>query len=288
MSSMTGSRWLAAAAAPLIATAAAQADYLGLEVTAKDISGFEDVVSYVFNLYAVFDPTPGDQVDAAGSHSTKVPAHLTLTGARFYQNPLNPSNAGRTAPPAEFVDLFPSLVVDTFLTVGLKTVPTGEEDQTGLTIDFPLEDGVPTEWGVWEPDELFLTNAAWFLFDPGHPQGQPGQADNPPGRVLIGQFSVAPCGHDDVSFEGSLVVIGVNGSSGEMFLEMSTFSWQSGGATPCRWDLDGSEAVGTADLLEMLSSWGPNPFHPADINCDGTVGTADLLDLLSNWGPCPP
>jgi hypothetical protein len=58
-------------------------------------------------------------------------------------------------------------------------------------------------------------------------------------------------------------------------------------ASSCPWDLDGSGAVGTADLLDLLSAWGPNPGHPADFNGDGSVGTADLLKLLSNWGGCP-
>jgi hypothetical protein len=55
----------------------------------------------------------------------------------------------------------------------------------------------------------------------------------------------------------------------------------------CTHDITGDGSVGTADLLDLLSAWGPNPGHPADFDGDGSVGTADLLDLLSNWGPCP-
>ena len=54
----------------------------------------------------------------------------------------------------------------------------------------------------------------------------------------------------------------------------------------CPWDLTGDGAVGTADLLDLLSQWNTDPGGPPDFNGDQTVGTADLLELLSNWGPC--
>ena len=56
---------------------------------------------------------------------------------------------------------------------------------------------------------------------------------------------------------------------------------------PCLADLDGSGYVGIADMLAMLSAWGPCPDCPEDLDGDGTVGVADLLALLSVWGPCP-
>ena len=55
----------------------------------------------------------------------------------------------------------------------------------------------------------------------------------------------------------------------------------------CPTDLDGDGNTGTADLLDLLSAWGPNPGHPADFNGDGVVATGDLLELLINWGLCP-
>ena len=53
----------------------------------------------------------------------------------------------------------------------------------------------------------------------------------------------------------------------------------------CMWDLDGTESVGVADLLELLAQWGTP--GTADFNRDGIVNTADLLILFANWGPCP-
>ena len=55
----------------------------------------------------------------------------------------------------------------------------------------------------------------------------------------------------------------------------------------CVGDLDGSGAVGAADLAILLGSWGPNPGHPADLDGDGDVGGEDLAILLGAWGPCP-
>jgi uncharacterized Ntn-hydrolase superfamily protein len=53
-------------------------------------------------------------------------------------------------------------------------------------------------------------------------------------------------------------------------------------------DIDGDGAVSTADLLALLSAWGPCPPLPesclADLNGDGVVSTGDLLILLSAWG----
>ena len=54
---------------------------------------------------------------------------------------------------------------------------------------------------------------------------------------------------------------------------------------PCPWDLDGSGAVGTSDLLELFAQWGTA--GPADFDGSGIVNTADLLILFANWGPCP-
>ena len=53
-------------------------------------------------------------------------------------------------------------------------------------------------------------------------------------------------------------------------------------------DLNGDNAVGVADLLELLASWGScgKGCCLADLDIDGAVGLSDLLALLANWGPC--
>ena len=52
-------------------------------------------------------------------------------------------------------------------------------------------------------------------------------------------------------------------------------------------DIDGDGVVDFADLLEILSQWGPCPEPPkacpGDLDGDGDVDFQDLLVLLSNW-----
>ena len=56
-------------------------------------------------------------------------------------------------------------------------------------------------------------------------------------------------------------------------VDMGAYEFQV--ASPCTWDLNDDDAVGTGDLILLLGSWG-DPY-----------GTADLIELLGNWGPCP-
>jgi hypothetical protein len=52
-------------------------------------------------------------------------------------------------------------------------------------------------------------------------------------------------------------------------------------------DVNGDFTVGTADLLDLLSNWGPvvdQVGMAADLNADGVISTSDLLDQLDNWG----
>ncbi|MBX3374275.1 MAG: DNRLRE domain-containing protein [Phycisphaeraceae bacterium] len=59
---------------------------------------------------------------------------------------------------------------------------------------------------------------------------------------------------------------------------------------PVPGDINGDGTVDFADLLLVLSAWGPcpgDPHHdpcPADLTGDGTVDFADLLIVLANWG----
>jgi len=61
---------------------------------------------------------------------------------------------------------------------------------------------------------------------------------------------------------------------------------QRGAAFTCDSDLDGNGLVNTADLLGLLSQWGPCEDCSGDLDGDGSVGTSDLLQLLADWGPC--
>jgi len=59
------------------------------------------------------------------------------------------------------------------------------------------------------------------------------------------------------------------------------------GVADCPQDLDGSGSVDFADILTVLSSWGPCLGCAADFDGDDLVGFGDLLAVLAAWGPCP-
>ena len=55
----------------------------------------------------------------------------------------------------------------------------------------------------------------------------------------------------------------------------------------CPEDLDGSGVVDFADILVILSAWGPCDGCPEDLSGNGIIEFADILAVLGAWGPCP-
>ena len=55
----------------------------------------------------------------------------------------------------------------------------------------------------------------------------------------------------------------------------------------CYADIDGDGLVSVADLLSVISFWGPCSGCSEDIDASGTVDVADLLAVIGAWGPCP-
>ncbi|MCH8824122.1 MAG: hypothetical protein IH984_11520 [Planctomycetes bacterium] len=102
--------------------------------------------------------------------------------------------------------------------------------------------------------------------------------NNPVGRYLVGGSGGAP---EPTGFRlfGGTNAVGAAGNT----LAFDNINI----ATPvdCPWDLDGSGAVGTNDLLLLFAFWGQVGV-PADFD-GGGVGTSDLLILFANWGLCP-
>ncbi|MHC4427691.1 MAG: right-handed parallel beta-helix repeat-containing protein [Planctomycetota bacterium] len=69
-------------------------------------------------------------------------------------------------------------------------------------------------------------------------------------------------------------------------VDMGAYELPGSAADVVLGDFNGDGAVGTADLLTLLSAWGPcgPDCCLEDLDLNGTVGTSDLLILLSNWG----
>lgn len=58
----------------------------------------------------------------------------------------------------------------------------------------------------------------------------------------------------------------------------------------CIGDINGSNTVDVADLLQVITNWGAcaNPGNcPSDITGDDQVNVADLLAVITHWGSCP-
>ena len=52
-------------------------------------------------------------------------------------------------------------------------------------------------------------------------------------------------------------------------------------------DVTGDDCVTFADILQLLSAWGPCGDCPEDVDNSGEVDFQDVLAVLAAWGPCP-
>ncbi len=77
----------------------------------------------------------------------------------------------------------------------------------------------------------------------------------------------------------------IAGFDGMVFAHLQVSTTQVSAACPA--DLDGSGAIGAADLAILLGSWGLCGGCGADLDGSGNVGAEDLAVLLGSWGPCP-
>ncbi len=168
---------LAGISAPLIATAAADAGFVGIKVTKKP----NTLGLMVVNVYAEFDNQGGDWMQAVAG-SLLSPLSISVIGGTFYNTP---NTGGDTAPTTFLVGIFPSLAFDTFVTIGVKQVgapPVGQPFDGTTLVNYPQPiAGTGT----------FTSNGSWAILGP-LAQGNPFDPINSfpgNGQVLIGQFS---------------------------------------------------------------------------------------------------
>ncbi|MBX3372315.1 MAG: hypothetical protein KF817_00635 [Phycisphaeraceae bacterium] len=90
------------------------------------------------------------------------------------------------------------------------------------------------------------------------------------------------------AFEGLTYLVrlgGYQGATGEGTLSITCIPDPV--PDPCTGDIDGNGEVDFADVLALLSAWGPCLGCDEDLDDNGEVDFSDLLLLLSAWGPCP-
>ena len=110
-------------------------------------------------------------------------------------------------------------------------------------------------------------------------------------------------GGGSVSSNGALSISGTSGQPDASNVVTGGSLTLTGGFWPgatiaidCPADITHDNAVGVADLLSVIGTWGacPSPCPPrcaSDISPistgDCAVNVADLLMVISSWGPCP-
>jgi hypothetical protein len=168
---------LAGISAPLIATAAADAGFVGVKVVAKP----NEFGLFVCNVYAEFDNAGNDAMQAVAG-TPDAPLSITVVGGTFWNHAV-----GTDLAPASFaVNFYPSLAFDSFYTIGVKEVGANGQPVNSTT----LVGNIPQPLAG---TSIATTNGSWAILGP-LPQGDPFDPINSypgNGQVLIGQFSTA-------------------------------------------------------------------------------------------------
>ena len=241
---------LLAGTGALIAACPATATLTGIVVETEP----HDPGLAVCRVYAEFSEP--DDLLVAVCGTVDVPLQISVTGGTFNQSVFGSD----LAPHEDLVAIFPSLALDTFVTIGLDM-----NDGTDATLLIPV-------WPGFGPDSLDTSDSGW-LVTPNSSQGLPDET----GRVLLGQFVTASGAGIDGSFLIQFVTQGVHRQAAVGFCHSN----QKG---PCfAGDLDGDNLVTIEDFLLLLAEWGPCTECSADIDNDGLVGITDFLTLLGNW-----
>lgn len=235
------------------------AAFTGLELRRVDGTDWTDVT---FQLWATFDETPGCTFDGyvtAVAGVPGMPMDIRVTDGTFYQHVFGAD----IAPSHEGAKSFPSLAVDTFVTMYTLT-------------SAPCMDLSPG-WPGFGVDSLGGESLSWFaipdvpacpgcLIDDAHPLAQFSLIDGAePGEARVSGWML-------VQWTDEF------GAGQEAYMYVAY----------CEADLTRDNTVDVNDLLALLSNYGGSD-PAADIvpaGGDGSVDILDLLEVLSNWGSC--
>ncbi len=174
-----------------------------------------------------------------------------------------------------------------------------------------IQDSDTSEPGVYVKSGWTApTHTAWidadpdFLIDPAPGTGGWGHSDDDYGDLRVNAGSPVISNGDCALVPNDLGDVDNSGTSGEVLpldlrLEERRWSGVDMGAyerqTLCYANIAGGDsAVGVADLLAVISNWGPCAAFPASCPVDFTplrcadhaVGVAELLAVINTWGEC--
>ncbi|MDP6601239.1 MAG: M12 family metallo-peptidase [Phycisphaerales bacterium] len=159
------------------------------------------------------------------------------------------------------------LVYDAYVTIGSDDAAVGVPLLLGFdSAGFNSAAGASMDNGVWFviPDDAMASIGAGTAL--GHPAASLSVEAGQGVEVLLNvQF-----------FDGGGTVHQSRG-----------INWTNENMPPlCQADIDGSGAVDTSDLLQIIAAWGDCGGCAEDIDGSGTVDVVDLLSLINAWGPC--
>ena len=201
--------------------------------------------------------------------------------------------------------------LDDFALASLRTATVflNDPDEPGAFTPSPLPD-VPTGLYDLEPGDINLDGAidvvGAAITNDGDDtvriwindgEGNFTNVTDPGAGVLlpgVGDYQRLSADLLDVDLDGDLdlYIVGADGQDvgdGNGFGRVPNQFYES--TLRCRADVDGNDVVDFADLLPILSNWGPYepcpPFIPADVDESCAIDFGDLLGVLSDWGPCP-
>ncbi len=227
---------------------------IGVQTVNSTDAGAEALGLQVCQVYVTLNQSTDNLLNVGFSNIS------TTDPAGFHQ--VAPTLGGTDRAPSEvLLGLFPELNYDSYVSIGLKTVPMGVTDGTSLD-------------GDWDPSVFNnggATAGGWYNANPPNGQGHPDKTL----QVFVAQF-VASAGSQ---VSGTMSVF-FNDGLVQVPLSFACFS-------SCPEDFNGDGQVDAQDLAQLLGAWGGNPGHVADLNGDDVVNAADLAQLLGAWGDCP-
>jgi hypothetical protein len=160
-----------------------------------------------------------------------------------------------------------------------------------------IGDGEVLEWGpAWgelDGDYAVIEMASLYAEGEAGPPSEAGLCGiavvGPAGETVCLDFAVEPVRGGVIDESLNPLEIDPNGPICLTMASPGPECWDY----PCFGcgDADGSDSVGSADAVVLISAWPPKTYNPcADFDQSGGVGSADAVILINHWPPkesCP-
>lgn len=223
-----------------------------------------------------------------GAESPEVARLVVIDNCIFWHNQIRDSEAHGSQ--IALIGVYPGTA-----TIEHCDIMDSDTSEPGVYVKSGWTAPTHTAWIDADPD---------FLIDPAPGTGGWGHSDDDYGDLRVNAGSPVISNGDCALVPNDLGDVDNSGTSGEVLpldlrLEERRWSGVDMGAyerqTLCYANIAGGDsAVGVADLLAVISNWGPCAAFPASCPVDFTplrcadhaVGVAELLAVINTWGEC--